>query len=78
MPEAISQYFLNLYKSDPSWNFIFFYDSAQLDRVIEGFWMTVELSIICVLFSVIIGIVGAWMQTQKNPILRIILFFSDR
>ena len=73
MPEAISQYFLNLYKSDPNWNFIFFYDSAQLERVIDGFWMTVELSIICVVFSVVIGIVGAWMQTQKNPILLIIV-----
>ena len=73
MPEAVSQYFLNLYNNDPSWNFIFFYDSVQLERVIEGFWMTVQLSIICVVSSVVIGIVGAWMQTQKNPILRIIV-----
>ena len=73
MPELISQYFLNLYKSDPKWNFIFFYDSTQFERVVEGFWMTLELSIICVVLSVVIGVLGAWMQTQKNPILRILV-----
>ena len=73
MPEVVSQYFLNLYKSDPTWNFIFFYDSSQFERVLEGFWMTVELSVICVVLSVVIGVAGAWMQTQKNPILRIIV-----
>ena len=35
--------------------------------------MTVELSVICVVLSVLIGVAGAWMQTQKNPILRIIV-----
>ena len=73
MPEVVSQYFLNLYKSDPTWNFIFFYDSSQLERVLEGFWMTVELSVICVFLSVLIGVGGAWMQTQKNPVARIIV-----
>ena len=73
MPELFSQYFLNLYKSDPNWNFIFFYDDSQLERVIEGFWMTVELSIICVVLSIVIGVVGAWMQTQKNPVLRLVV-----
>ncbi len=73
MPEVVSQYFLNLYKSDPTWNFIFFYDYSQFERVLEGFWMTVELSVICVFLSVLIGVGGAWMQTQKNPILRIIV-----
>ena len=72
MPEYIGQYFLDLYKSDPSWNFIFFYDPSQLERVVDGFLMTLELSIICVILSVVIGVVGAWMQTQKNPFLRIL------
>ncbi len=64
MPEVVSQYFLNLYKSDPTWNFIFLYDSSQFGRVLEGFRMTVELSVICVVLSVLIGVPGAWMQTQ--------------
>jgi polar amino acid transport system permease protein len=73
MPEAISHFFLELYKSDPKWNFIFFYDPVQMDRVIEGFWTTIELAVVCVLSSVVIGIVGAWMQNQPNRFLRILV-----
>ena len=73
MSEAISHFFLELYKSDPKWNFIFFYDPVQMDRVIEGFWTTIELAVVCVLSSVVIGIVGAWMQNQPNRFLRILV-----
>ena len=73
MPEFIRQFFLEIYKNDPKWNFIFFYDSVQAERVIEGFWTTVELSVICVFLSVVIGIVGAWMQNQPNKLLRILV-----
>jgi len=73
MPEAISHFFLELYKSDPKWNFIFFYDPVQMDRVIEGFWTTIELAVVCVLSSVVIGIVGAWMQNQPNRFLRLLV-----
>ena len=70
MPEFIRQFFLEIYKNDPKWNFIYFYDSVQADRVIEGFWTTIELSVICVFLSVVIGIVGAWMQKKPNRLLR--------
>ncbi|HIO82894.1 MAG TPA: amino acid ABC transporter permease [Deltaproteobacteria bacterium] len=73
MSESISQFFLELYKSDPKWNFIFFYDPVQADRVFEGFWMTIELAVICVVLSVVIGVVGAWMQNQPNRILRMLV-----
>ena len=73
MPEFIRIFFLELYKNDPKWNFIFFYDSGQADRVMEGFWMTLELAVICVILSVVIGVVGAWMQNQPNRLLRILV-----
>ena len=73
MPEFIRIFFLELYKNDPKWNFIFFYDSSQADRVMEGFWMTLELAVICVILSVVIGVVGAWMQNQPNRVLRILV-----
>ena len=73
MPESISQFFLELYKSDPKWNFIFLYDPVQADRVLEGFWMTIELAVICVVLSVVIGVVGAWMQNQPIRLLRIMV-----
>ena len=46
MAGSFSQFFLDLYKSNPKWNFIYFYDPVQADRVIEGFWTTLELAVI--------------------------------
>ena len=54
----------------PTWNFIFFYEERQWNKVIGGLWMTVKLSVFCVVFSVIIGVVGAGMQGAKSVLLR--------
>lgn len=70
MIDFIRQFFLDLHDVAPRWNFIFFHDPTQWDRVVSGFWVTVELSILCVVFSVIIGIVGAWLQGSPVLILR--------
>ena len=56
---SFSQFFLDLYESNPKWNFIYFYDPKQADRVLEGLWTTLELSVVCVIFSVVIGVAGA-------------------
>lgn len=71
MIEFIRQFFLDLYEGAPRWNFIFFHDETQWERVVSGFWVTVELSIACVIFSVIIGVVGAWLQNSPSRILRL-------
>jgi polar amino acid transport system permease protein len=70
MLESFSQYFLEIYDGNPKWNFIFFYDPVQWDRVVEGFWTTVQLAVVCVILSVIIGVVGAWLQTWPNRLVR--------
>ena len=70
---SFQQYFYDMAQEHPKWNFIYFYDSTQADRVIEGFWMTLELSVICVLLSVVIGIVGAWGQGAKSKTGRLLL-----
>ncbi len=70
MLESFSQYFLTLYEGNPKWNFIFFYDPVQWDRVVEGFWNTVLLSLVCVILSVVLGVVGAWLQTLPNRTVR--------
>ena len=59
---AFQQYFYDLAQEYPRWNFIYFYDPTQTERVIDGLGMTVQLSVICVIFSVIIGVIGAWIQ----------------
>jgi len=70
MIEYIRQIFLDLYEAAPRWNFIFFHDKTQWDRVVEGFWVTIELSVACVIFSVIIGVIGAWLQGSHLRLIR--------
>ena len=70
---SFQQYFYDLAQSSPKWNFIFFYDPVQTDRVIEGLWMTLELSVICVILSVIIGILGAWLQGAHSKTVRMVV-----
>ncbi|RLA35194.1 MAG: amino acid ABC transporter permease [Gammaproteobacteria bacterium] len=70
---SFQQYFYDLAQTHPKWNFIYLYDPTQAARVAEGFWMTLELSVICVIFSVIIGVVGAWAQGAHSKTLRLVL-----
>ena len=62
MPEAIANFFRQLAEEQPRWNFIFFYEEREINRLLEGIWVTLELSFFCVIFSVIIGLVGAWLE----------------
>lgn len=70
MIEQIQDFFLSLAESHPSWNFIFFYDERQWNKVVSGILMTVKLSVVCVVASLVIGVVGSAMQGARNPLLR--------
>jgi polar amino acid transport system permease protein len=70
---SFQQYFYDLAQTHPKWNFIYLYDPTQTARVVEGFWMTLELSIICVILSVVIGVVGAWAQGAHSKTLRLVV-----
>ena len=70
MIEAFADFFRQVAEDYPRWNFIFFHDPRQWARVLSGFQYTVLLSIACVIFSVIIGVVGAWLQGASNIWLR--------
>lgn len=67
---AFQQFFFDLAEEHPRWNFIFFYDPVQTDRVLTGLWMTVKLSVTCVILSVIIGLLGAWLQGARSAVVR--------
>lgn len=71
MIETIQVFFRNLAETHPKWNFIFFYEPSQWERVLEGAQMTLYLSVLCVVFSVIIGLVGAWLQGSPLRFLRL-------
>lgn len=73
MIEAIQTYFREMAANHPTWNFIFFYEPAQWDKVVTGFLLTVQLSIACVIFSVVIGVVGAWMQGSPSRLVRAVV-----
>ena len=68
---AFQQYFYDLAQVHAKWNFIYLYDPVQTGRVIDGLWMTIQLGVVCVILSVIIGIVGAWAQGAHSKYLRL-------
>jgi polar amino acid transport system permease protein len=51
-------------------NFTIFYDPFDGARFLHGFWVTIELSVITILGSVLVGIVGAWAQGVKSTWVR--------
>ena len=46
-------------------NLTIFYDSFDRHRFVSGFLMTLELSVISIVASVLIGVVGAWLQGSR-------------
>ncbi|MEM9147145.1 MAG: amino acid ABC transporter permease [Pseudomonadota bacterium] len=69
----MEEFFRQLAEDAPRWNFIWMYDERQQGKILSGIWMTVKLSIACVILSVVIGIVGAWMQGARSAITRAIV-----
>ena len=54
-------------------NLTIFYDAFDRARFASGFWMTVKLSVICIVLSIVIGIFGAWVQGSRHRVLRTIV-----
>ena len=73
MIESIQAYFRTLADTHPKWNFIYLYDPVQTARVGEGLWMTLQLSVACVVLSVVIGVAGAWLQGSRSALVRAIV-----
>ena len=73
MLESFQAFFRELAEAAPSWNFIFFHDPRQFDRIVEGITVTLQLSVFCVIFSVVIGVVGAWLQGSPLKLVRLVV-----
>ena len=56
-------------------NLTIFYDPFDRGRFASGFLMTVELSAVCIVLSVLIGIVGAWLQGSRLRITRNVIYW---
>lgn len=46
-------------------NLVHFYDSFERERLLRGMWTTLKLAALCVVLSVLIGIIGAWLQGSR-------------
>jgi polar amino acid transport system permease protein len=56
-------------------NLTIFYDKFDRHRFAEGFLTTVELSVACIILSVLIGIAGAWLQGSRLRLTRKVIYW---
>ena len=63
--EALYQWFQWLNEATGI-NLTIVYDSYDRGRMVQGFLNTIYLSVVCLALSVIIGVVGAWLQ--RSPL----------
>ena len=69
----MDDFFRELAADAPRWNFIWMYEDRQQAKILAGLWMTIKLSVMCLIFSVLIGLVGAWMQGARSGLVRAIV-----
>jgi polar amino acid transport system permease protein len=67
--EFFADYFQELYDST-GWNFVIFYEQYEYDRFLEGMWVSIKLIFASLLFSLVVGFIGAWAQGAKSKIVR--------
>ena len=69
----MEDFFRQLADDAPRWNFIWMYEERQQGKILSGLWMTIKLSVLCLVFSVAIGLLGAWMQGAKSALVRTVV-----
>lgn len=61
---VFQQFFYWLYEKYDI-NFIVFYDSWEFNRYLVGLENTLILCVVCVVLSLVVGVLGAWMQRSQ-------------
>jgi polar amino acid transport system permease protein len=56
-------------------NLTIFYDQFDRQRFADGFVTTVKLSVICIVLSVVIGVIGAWLQGSRLRLTRHVVYW---
>lgn len=59
------EWFLRLHQ-ESGINLSIFYDQIDRERFLTGIVVTLKLSIVCIVISVVIGIVGAWLRHSSG------------
>lgn len=52
-------------------NLNYVYDDFDRARMLKGLWLTLELAVITIILSIVVGIVGAWLQGSRHRWLRL-------
>ena len=71
--EVIAEFFRQIAEDYPRWNFIWMYQPVQQGKILSGIWMTIKLSLACLVLSMVIGVLGAFAQGSRSVILRSIV-----
>ena len=69
MLEMIGPFFQDLY-ARTGLNFIVFYDGYESARFLKGATISLELIVCSLALSLVIGVVGAWVQSARSAVLR--------
>ena len=56
-------------------NLTIFYDAFDRKRFVSGFFTTLRLATSCVVLSVVIGVIGAWLQGSRLNLTRKIVYW---
>lgn len=67
--EIITEFFLWL-RAEHGINLSIGYDSWSRNRFFEGIWTTIQLSVLSIFFSLLVGIIGAAAQGAQSRLLR--------
>lgn len=64
--EHIAPFFQQLYDKT-GWNFIVFYDQHAFSIFVEGAWISLRLMFWTIILSLVVGVIGAWLQRVRVP-----------
>jgi polar amino acid transport system permease protein len=68
--DAFADFFRELYDTT-GLNFVIFYEEYESGRFVTAVWTSLKLIVVCLIFSLIVGIVGAWAQGATSRIVRL-------
>lgn len=61
---GLGGFFKTLYETTGI-NVVYFYEPFECQRLLRGMGTTISISVVCVIASTIIGVLGAWMQMSR-------------
>ncbi len=72
MLDLLAPFFSRLYE-ETGWNFVIFYEQYEWDRFVAAIWVSLWLIVASLLFSLVVGIVGAWLQGSPIRVVRVLM-----